>query len=245
MKNQSNHIELLRDDDNYYGDLGKMYLSNSDIYALLKNPASYKKHEYSKPMLEGSYFHTLMLEPDKLDSFEIVDASTRSTKLYKEALESSDQEILLLGHEAKAIEDMANKMKSSLDIYEQVYEDGAVYEEPAIKEIYDVMWKGKADVINSSYVIDLKTTADISKFRRSAFAYNYDSQAYLYQQFFGKPVKFIVICKSTGIIKQFECSSEFLESGRDKVMDAVIAWNRFFGPEATDDPESFVDTEIL
>lgn len=245
MNNQSNEIEKLRDDSNYYGDLGKRYVSNSDIYALLKNPASYKKHEFSKPMLEGSYFHMLMLEPDKKDEFEIVDASTRSTKIYKQAIEDSGSDILLLKSEADHIQSMVDKMKSSLDVHEQVYEDGALYEEPMVKEIFDVWWKGKADVINSTHVIDLKTTADISKFRRSAFAYNYDSQAYLYQQFFGKPVKFIVICKMTGIVKQFECSSEFLESGRDKVMDAVIAWNRFFGPEATDDPNTFVDTEIL
>ena len=31
-------IEKLRDDEHYYGDFGKKYLSNSDISALLKNP---------------------------------------------------------------------------------------------------------------------------------------------------------------------------------------------------------------
>ena len=31
-------IEKLRDDEHYYGDFGKKYLSNSDIKTLLTNP---------------------------------------------------------------------------------------------------------------------------------------------------------------------------------------------------------------
>ena len=47
-------------------------------------------------------------------------------------------------------------------------------------------WKGKADIINheEKLIIDLKTTADIEKFRWSASKYNYDSQAYIYSKLF-------------------------------------------------------------
>ena len=38
----SNIIEELRDDSKYYGDIGRNYLSNSDIYSLLKNPKNYE-----------------------------------------------------------------------------------------------------------------------------------------------------------------------------------------------------------
>ena len=39
------------------------------------------------------------------------------------------------------------------------------------------MWKGKADIINhdDKLVVDIKTTADINKFKSSAYRYNYDS----------------------------------------------------------------------
>ena len=33
-------LEKLRDDDNYYGEFGRQFLSNSDIYKLLNNPLS-------------------------------------------------------------------------------------------------------------------------------------------------------------------------------------------------------------
>jgi hypothetical protein len=37
----SDIIEQLRDDANYYGKVGKQYLSNSDIKVLLDNPAMF------------------------------------------------------------------------------------------------------------------------------------------------------------------------------------------------------------
>ena len=59
-------IKELLDDKNYYGDFGSKYLSNSDIIFLLKNPTQFKVPiEKSKPLIEGGYFHTCMLEPEK------------------------------------------------------------------------------------------------------------------------------------------------------------------------------------
>lgn len=241
MKQVNKDLELIKSDEHYYGEIGKKYLSNSDIDALINNPSAYKKHEFTLPMLEGSYFHTLMLEPERECEYVIVDASTRNTKIYKDAREESGAEILLLQHEADDIRFIADKMRSSLEVSELIYQPGALYESPAIKEIHGVMWKGKADVVTSDFVLDLKTTADISKFSRSAWNYNYDSQAYLYNQFFDKPMRFIVACKKTHQVKIFDCSEEFYERGNDKVMDAVIAWHKFFGPNADQDPETYVE----
>ena len=84
--NNAEVLERLRDDKDYYGQFGRQYLSNSDLYNLLKNPTQFRiPQQKTKPMLEGSYFHTKMLEPHKLDQFEVIDSSTRSTKKYKDA----------------------------------------------------------------------------------------------------------------------------------------------------------------
>jgi hypothetical protein len=70
----TNIIEQLKNDADYYGDLGKQFLSNSDIGDLLNNPKNFKKNtETTKAMIEGSYFHTAVLEPEKLGNFNIVD----------------------------------------------------------------------------------------------------------------------------------------------------------------------------
>ena len=68
------------------------------------------------------------------------------------------------------------------------------YEQPSITELFGNKWKGKADIVNhdDKVIVDLKTTADINKFKSSAYRYNYDSQAYIYQQLFGYEFIFIV-----------------------------------------------------
>ena len=78
-------IEKLRDDEHYYGSFGKKFLSNSDIKTLLDNPLEYGKPSERIPaFLVGGYFHTAILEPDKLKNFKIIEATTRNTKKYKE-----------------------------------------------------------------------------------------------------------------------------------------------------------------
>ena len=81
-------IEKLRDDELYYGKFGKQYLSNSDIGTLLDDPLKYGTPLKASPNLViGSYFHTAILEPGKLERFKIIDASTRAVKKYKELSE--------------------------------------------------------------------------------------------------------------------------------------------------------------
>jgi hypothetical protein len=173
-------IEKLRDDKHYYGDFGKKYLSNSDISALLKNPLALGKQQAPRPaFLVGGYFHTCILEPDKLQKYTVIPSSTRNTKVYKEM---SGGELCLLQHEVDEIELLSDTMLAN-DICKGLIRDSNTeYETPGIKKLEGEMWKGKADIINHNekLVIDLKTTADINKFKWSASKYNYDSQAYIY-----------------------------------------------------------------
>ncbi|GAF84040.1 unnamed protein product, partial [marine sediment metagenome] len=86
------------------------------------------------------------------------------------------------------------------------------------------------DIINHDerLIIDLKTTADISKFKYSATKYNYNSQAYIYQKLFGYEMIFMVIDKNTHQIGIYDCSYEFLSYGEDKVQQAVEQYKLFF-----------------
>ena len=52
-------LEKLKDDELYYGEFGRKYLSNSDIGTLLKDPKMFKKAiTPTLPMLLGRYLHT-------------------------------------------------------------------------------------------------------------------------------------------------------------------------------------------
>jgi len=221
-------LNKLRDDENYYGEFGKQYLSNSDISALLNNPLDFKKKIASSPALViGGYFHTCILEPHKLDKYKIIKSSTRNTKLYKEL---SEGDICLLQHEADSIELMRETVLDN-ELFKDLIQEGEIeYEVPGLVELEGMEWKGKADIINHTHqlVVDLKTTGNINAFASSAYKYNYDSQAYIYSKMFGYELVFIVIDKSTNQLGLFDCSDKFLHSGSNKVARAVQAYEEFF-----------------
>ena len=74
--NKEKVIEKLRDDEHYYGSFGKKYLSNSDIRTLLTNPLALGKPSEPRPaFLVGGYFHTCILEPDKLQKYTVIPLS--------------------------------------------------------------------------------------------------------------------------------------------------------------------------
>jgi len=241
-------IEKLKDDSQYYGDFGKQYLSNSDIITLLNDPKNFRKEkEMTKAMLLGRYFHTAMLEPNKLHSEEYIpiDASSRSTKKYKEEILQYNRPIMMLKKEMEEIDVAINTMKANLEFYDAIYHPKNEYEVPAIQEVEGMMWKGKADIVAEDILIDLKTTSNIKDFKYSARKYNYDSQAYLYQQFFGKPLVFYVVDKSTYELGIYYPSQTFLEYGKDKVERAIEVYNKFFKENAEENIESYIIKETL
>lgn len=221
-------IEKLRKDENYYGKFGKQYLSNSDISTLMTNPLALgTPMKPSAAFLVGGYFHTAILEPDKLKKYKIVESSTRNTKAYKEI---SGGELCLLQKEVDQIDLMTDKLLENDVCRGLIRGTNVDYEQPEITELEGLKWKGKADIVNheEGLVIDLKTTGDITRFRSSAFRYNYDSQAYIYSKLFGYEMLFIVMDKTTHQIGIFDCSPEFYERGADKVQQAAEQYKLFY-----------------
>jgi len=237
-------LKKLSNDEHYYGKFGKKYLSASDVGTLLSNPLALKKEQKkTAAFLVGGYFHTTILEPDKLKKYKIIPSTTRNTKLYKEM---SGGELCLLQQEVDKIELMSEKMLSNKICNGLIRGDWIEYEKPMITKIGKYMWKGKCDVLNHSdqLVIDLKTTADINKFRSSAFRYNYDAQAYVYRKLFNYDMLFIVIDKNTHQIGMFDCSDEFYKSGEDKVERAMEAYDLFFKSKDFDPKQYFISRTL-
>ena len=252
-KQKKQVLQKLKEDEHYYGTFGKKYLSNSDISTLLNNPLQLGKPLKPNPnFLMGGYFHTAILEPEKLASFKIVESTSRNTKQYKEI---SGGEMCLLQSEADNINLMTDKLMAN-DICRDLIRsegdtwgdgwNGIEYEVPMIKEIEGVMWKGKADIINheEKLVIDLKTTGDIDKFQWSAKKFNYDSQAYIYRELFGYEMLFITIDKKTHQIGMFDCSPKFYESGKDKVIKAIEVYDLFYKTDDFDPAQYFINKTL-
>lgn len=249
--NKEKVLQKLKIDEHYYGEFGNQYLSNSNISTLLNNPLELGKPSKPNPnFLVGGYFHTAILEPEKLASFKIVEATSRNTKDYKEI---SGGEMCLLQHEADNANLMTDKIMANdicADLIQGVHASTVgieiEYEQPMIKEIEGVMWKGKADIINhdEKLVIDLKTTGDIDRFQWSAKKFNYDSQAYIYRELFGYEMLFLVIDKKTHQIGMFDCSPKFYESGKEKVIKAVEVYDLFYKTDDFDPAQYFINKTL-
>lgn len=241
-------IDKLRIDEHYYGEFGQKFLSNSNISTLFETPDNlYKPVEKTVNMLIGGYFHTLILEPDKIKNFKVIESTTRNTKAYKEM---SDGELCLLQSEVDQtllLKDVLENNNIVRDLIHGSHKDSNIeYEVPAVKEIMGNMWKGKADILNHDerLIIDIKTTSSISSFKSSARRYNYDSQAYLYREFFGYDFLFVVVDKKNHRIKLFDCSEQFYERGHEKVEKATEIYNLYYKNDNFD-PKEHIDVETL
>ena len=246
--NKKQILQKLRNDEDYYGDFGNQFLSNSHVGKLLKDPL--RAFEPSKPspaFLVGGYFHTCILEPDKLEKFKVVKSTTRNTKAYKDVAGS---ELCLLQHEVDEIELMREKVMANdicRDLIRGTIADQLTeYEVPMVTELFGNKWKGKADIVNheEKLIIDLKTTADIEKFQWSANKFNYDSQAYIYSKLFGYEFLFIVIDKNTHQIGMFDCSPQFYERGEEKVSKASEAYDLFYKTKDFDPKQYFISKTL-
>jgi len=237
-------LKKLKNDEDYYGDFGNQFLSNSHVGRLLNDPLNiFKPMKPSPAFLIGGYFHTCILEPDKLKKYKVVKATTRNSKAYKDV---AGGELCMLEKDVDMVELLRDKMMAN-DICRDLIQEGNVeYEVPMITELFGQTWKGKADIVNhdEKLIIDLKTTADITKFQYSANKYNYDSQAYIYSKLFGYEFLFIVIDKSTHQIGMFDCSPKFYERGEDKVRRASEAYDLFYKTEEFDPKQYFISKTL-
>ena len=242
-KNKKEILKRLENDEDYYGDFGKKFLSNSNISTLMNNPLALGNDIIrSNALVIGSYFHVAILEPDKLKKFKIIDATTRNTKVYKEL---SGGEICLLQHEVDKIDLMIEKVLEN-DVCTSLIRGNVDYEVPGITDIEGNFWKGKADILNhdDKLIVDLKTTGDINSFAYSAKKYNYDSQAYIYKHIFGYDMVFLVVDKTTHQIGLFDCSEAFYQRGYDKVIAASNIYDLFYKTEDFE-PEQFFISKTL
>ena len=151
----------------------------------------------------------------------------------------------MLSKEKSDINNAISTMKNNLEFYDAIYDLDNTYEVPAVHEVMGIMWKGKADIVAKDMLIDLKTTSNIKDFKYSARKYNYDSQAYLYQQFFNKPLVFYVVDKLTVELGIHHPSQKFLEYGKEKVERAIEVYNKFYSKDAKEDIETYVIKEVL
>lgn len=224
-------------DDNYYSDT--KFISNSMLGYLKKSPKDLAKY-YEQGSVEtpamsfGKAFHLAVLEPEIFsDRVAIFNGKTRRGKTWDEFVELNkgrNREIIT-DAEFKVIKNMEDALFSNTDIARLLHgkkEVPMVWQDP----LSSVWCKGKVDIINGKEIVDVKTTQDASLdgFRRSAYKYGYNRQAAFYLDGFGmNKFTFVVIEKKAPYnIGVFECSDEFIESGRQEYSELLMDYRKYF-----------------
>lgn len=234
-------IEKMYDDDFYYGYLGKQALSSSAVKKLLSSPNEYVRSleedsSESQPLRDGKLFHWCILEPEKFEGLNIVDVASKNTKAYREMRDALGE--VYTKREKEQAESLAGVLKANKPAMSLL--ENADFEVPEIGMIDGIAFRGKADIVQGARIIDIKTTADLDGFNFAAYRFGYDLQAYLYLQLFPQADQFtfLVIDKKTRDIGIFECSEEFLESGKEKLEKGIENYKFFF--QSDNDLSQFV-----
>ena len=168
------------------------------------------------------------MEPHKEETLQVVDVKTRTAKAYKEAAAEYGAENTFTAVEIAIAKKVVKAVKECPEAWDMIY--GAATEVPAIGNILGYPFRAKADILHKgTRIVDLKTTADIHKFKRNAYAFGYDAQAAIYTHLFGlKEFTFLVVDKQSYDIGIFTTTPDFIESGRQKVAKALGIYLEYF-----------------
>lgn len=233
-------LSKMVNDDFYYNNLSiKKVLSYSSVKWLLKSP-KYFLDQCNRPMVEtqplrdGRLVHTQILEPAKYKKLNFIDVSSKRVKKWTEAVDKHGSENTYT-YKEKNINNKIAKSFLSNDACTKFMQDSD-FEVPGLFSTGEIPFRGKADILGSDFVADVKTTndgvADMGKknqFEYTVSKYDYDVQAFLYTMMFDRPdFYWLVIDKTTTDIGIFKASQETLERGREKFDTAVSIYRDLF-----------------
>jgi len=229
---EENLLDLMQDDEFYYGYMAKAALSSSSIKTLLSSPKTYKYVlDYgsgsSQALRDGWLFHTCILEPHVFEEQIFVDVQSKNTKAYKEALAQHGKVFTAKEkRDAERVADAFLRNEHALQLLKN-----SEFEVPAVGMIDGYPFRGKADVFGNGKIVDLKTTTDIKAFPYSARKYGYDVQVYVYCSLFNvsyKDFTFAVVDKGSLDIAIYDVSEDFYNEGKRKTQQAIETFETFF-----------------
>lgn len=211
---------------------------------ILRNPQEYYNRYIAKTMpnetkavfSEGSFVHTLLLEPEKIVTDYVVFQGMRKFgAAYDQfASEHVGRTILTLPQVLRC-EALATAARNTPLVVEMLQD--CAKEHTMLSTILAIPVKARADAINieKGYIVDIKTTGmetDSDLFRHSLREYCYDLSASLYCQIahdnYGKlfDFYFIVLSKADKRVGIYKCSSDSLSRGASQVTSAIVKYKK-------------------
>lgn len=228
-------------DSDYYSD--KTLVSNSMLGRMTENIRLFAlwmegRYEYpsSSHFVLGDYFHTLILEPHKLESkFLMADVSSRNTKAYKDLVEDAGNKDVITRPEYYMAKNMSENIMAH-DILREVIEESE-HEVPAVNEVFGIKCKGKADMVwdvdGVRIIADLKSTSKyVTDFEKSAYIYGYHRQAAMYMELFDADEFWFIPSEKafpyTPALYRYGRNSEFFRNGMNRLERDLSTYRTMF-----------------
>ena len=247
-------VQQAIEDDFYYGYLGKVAFSSSNLKKLLDSPRTYYNlmqygdETNSQALRDGRLIHMMVLEPHKVDELIFADVTTKTTKVWKEMSAKYPPHMLYTVKERKNAERLTEALLKNEQAVELL--SNAQFEIPAVDYIGGYPFRAKADILkNDGTIVDLKTTSDLRNFVYSArHKYSYDVQVYIYCRLFNvdyTKFKFLVIDKQSCDVGVYTVSEDFYNKGEEKVAYALQQYHDFFEHRPLDEIKEMVNNYTI
>lgn len=213
----------------YHSD--KTHLSSSGLKLLLKSPEQYyaeyilgqRDNAEQDKFTEGSFVHTLILEPHKVTiDYAVFPGLRKQGNAWEEFKKANPDKTLLSISQVLRCEKLA-KACSALPAAMHILKD-TLSEHTMTGLIMDVPVKARADAISidKAWIVDVKTTSmpsDIEFFKNTVVDYSYQLSAALYctiaKQVYNKDFDFywLVLSKADGECHIYKASPNRLAEG--------------------------------
>lgn len=231
--------------EEYHGD--KRYLSSSSYKLILKDledfEAQFIKGETKQVSKntqnafdEGTYVHSLILEPDTIDDeFAFYPEWTKKGKLWEEFKADNEGKIILSKPQKIRTERWVAACKKRDSVLKII--EGGFPEHTIAGKFLGIPTKVRADYINidKGYIVDVKTTSystDVDSFKHTVDSFSYDLSAALYCELFSKyygkdfDFYFYVLGKRDDSCEVFKASEETLTRGLNMLHKAADLYKK-------------------
>ncbi len=228
--------------EQYHAD--KSFLSSTSLKTLLKDPQEFHTqhilkegdNKSSTAFDEGTYAHSLILEPDNIENeFAFFPGWRKAGKEWEVFKASVENKIILSKPQKARVEGWVESYRNLPAAVNLI--KGGLAEHTVAGELSGVPLKARADYINldKKYIVDVKTTAhdaEVDIFKMVIKQFSYELSAALYCELFAKHYNknfdfyFIVLSKKTNSCEVFKVSNLTLIEGKSLIKKALSIYSQ-------------------